>query len=146
MHKSRDGEPAKTGRPAYDKKVLLKLCLYGCVNDIRSSRQLARESLVNGEVQWSFEPAADIKILEVGLKANTLSYEERSARVKTLKGRMDVYPASLSDGGSKKKTAASNLLSGMSEEDVAAKAVEAKEMIAFYEGVYEDCPKKLKKH
>ena len=122
------------------------MCLYGCVNDIRSSRQLARESLVNGEVQWSFEPAADIKILEVGLKANTLSYEERSARVKTLKGRMDVYPASLSDGGSKKKTAASNLLSGMSEEDVAAKAVEAKEMIAFYEGVYEDCPKKLKKH
>ena len=35
-------EAAKEGRPTYDPKGLLKLYIYGCRNEIRSSRKLQR--------------------------------------------------------------------------------------------------------
>ena len=40
------------GRPAYHPKDLLKLFVYGCMNRIRSSRQLERECGRNIEVMW----------------------------------------------------------------------------------------------
>jgi transposase len=40
------------GRPGYDRKVFLKLYLYGYLNGLRSSRKLARECTRNIEVQW----------------------------------------------------------------------------------------------
>lgn len=42
--------PAKTGRPAYDPKDLLKLYIYGYLNRIRSSRRLMLESRRNVEL------------------------------------------------------------------------------------------------
>lgn len=45
-------EAAKEGRPSYDPKGLLKLLLYGCRNEIRSSRKLQRACEVNVEVMW----------------------------------------------------------------------------------------------
>ena len=179
--KAGTGEPAKTGRPPYDRKVLLKLCLYGYVDNIRSTGELARECQVNleamwlingtapdfntidsfvkdnadllqdvfyefnlrvnGEAEWGFEPAAGTKLYETGLKAKTLPKEKREARVKNLKGRMRVYLAALagtdSRAGAKKKPAYAGL------PDITAKPGD---LDAFYEGVYEDCPKKLKKH
>ena len=45
-------EVAATGRPAYDRKSLLKLYIYGCINDIRSSRKLAKSCKTNIEVKW----------------------------------------------------------------------------------------------
>jgi transposase len=36
-------EAADTGRPGYDPRDLLKLYLYGCLNQIRSSRRLEAE-------------------------------------------------------------------------------------------------------
>lgn len=45
-------EEADTGRPSYDKKALLKLYIYGCANEIRSSRKLAKSCYTNIEVQW----------------------------------------------------------------------------------------------
>lgn len=44
--------PAGTGRPPYDPADLLKLYLYGYLNQIRSSRKLERESRRNIEVLW----------------------------------------------------------------------------------------------
>lgn len=44
--------PAGTGRPPYDPADLLKLYLYGYLNQIRSSRKLERESQRNIEVLW----------------------------------------------------------------------------------------------
>src|ERR1700752_2433795 len=45
-------EPAATGRPPYDPRDLLKLYVYGYLNEVRSSRRLERECLRNLEVMW----------------------------------------------------------------------------------------------
>jgi transposase len=45
-------EPEERGRPAYDPRDLLKLYIYGYVNEIRSSRKLERETIRNVEVMW----------------------------------------------------------------------------------------------
>ena len=45
-------EPAETGRPGYDPRDLLKLYLYGYMNQVRSSRRLEAECQGNVEVMW----------------------------------------------------------------------------------------------
>jgi transposase len=45
-------EPAATGRPGYDPRDLLKLYLYGYMNQVRSSRRLEAECQRNVEVMW----------------------------------------------------------------------------------------------
>ena len=45
-------EPADTGRPGYDPRDLLKLYLYGYMNQVRSSRRLEAECQRNVEVMW----------------------------------------------------------------------------------------------
>jgi transposase len=45
-------EPASTGRPPYDPGDLLKLYLYGYLNQVRSSRRLERECGRNVELMW----------------------------------------------------------------------------------------------
>jgi len=44
--------PAEVGRPSYDPSDLLKLYLYGYLNQVRSSRKLERECHRNVEVMW----------------------------------------------------------------------------------------------
>ena len=43
-------EPRETGRPSYHPSVLLKLCVYGYLNRVQSSRRLEREAGRNVEV------------------------------------------------------------------------------------------------
>jgi transposase len=45
-------EPEERGRPAYDPRDMLKLYIYGYVNEIRSSRKLERETRRNVELMW----------------------------------------------------------------------------------------------
>src|SRR5579863_7612908 len=45
-------EPAATGRPSYHPSVLLKLYIYGYLNQVQSSRKLEREAGRNVEVMW----------------------------------------------------------------------------------------------
>lgn len=45
-------EPAETGRPGYDPRDLLKLYLYGYVQQVRSSRRLEAECQRNVEMMW----------------------------------------------------------------------------------------------
>src|SRR5438876_3910959 len=45
-------EPAETGRPGYDPRDLLKLYLYGYLQQIRSSRRLELECQRNVELMW----------------------------------------------------------------------------------------------
>ena len=49
---SRIAGPAETGRPGYDPRDLLKLYLYGYLQQIRSSRRLEAECRRNVEVMW----------------------------------------------------------------------------------------------
>jgi transposase len=44
--------PASTGRPGYDPADLLKLYVYGYLNQVRTSRRLEREARRNVEVLW----------------------------------------------------------------------------------------------
>src|SRR5471032_3588317 len=44
--------PEATGRPAYHPGLLLKIYIYGYVNQIASSRRLERESQRNVEMMW----------------------------------------------------------------------------------------------
>jgi transposase/IS5 family transposase len=48
-------EAADTGRPGYDPRDLLKLYLYGYLNQIRSSRRLEAECRRNVELMWLLE-------------------------------------------------------------------------------------------
>jgi transposase len=45
-------DPAATGRPAYHPAVLLKLYIYGYLNQVQSSPRLEREAGRNVEVMW----------------------------------------------------------------------------------------------
>ncbi len=45
-------EPAATGRPAYHPAVLLKIYIYGYLNQVQSSRRLEREAHRNVELMW----------------------------------------------------------------------------------------------
>src|SRR5437588_8808929 len=44
--------PAATGRPAYHPSTLLKIYLYGYLNQVQSSRRLEREAQRNIELMW----------------------------------------------------------------------------------------------
>src|SRR4051812_39483997 len=44
--------PASTGRPVYHPGLLLKLYLYGYLNQVQSSRRLEREAGRNVELMW----------------------------------------------------------------------------------------------
>ena len=46
------GEPAETGRPGYDPRVLLGVFIWGHLNGVRSSRRLERECGRNVELMW----------------------------------------------------------------------------------------------
>ena len=45
-------EPAATGRPSYHPSILLKLYIYGYLNQVQSSRRLEREAGRKVEVMW----------------------------------------------------------------------------------------------
>ena len=45
-------DPADTGRPGYHPKTMLKLYVYGYLNQVQSSRRLEREARRNVELMW----------------------------------------------------------------------------------------------
>jgi transposase len=45
-------EPAATGRPSYHPAALLKVYIYGYLNQVQSSRRLEREAQRNVELMW----------------------------------------------------------------------------------------------
>lgn len=51
-------EPSEMGRPSYDPYDMLKLYVYGYLNQVRSSRKLERECQRNVEVMWLMKKLA----------------------------------------------------------------------------------------
>ena len=64
-------EPNEMGRPSYDPYDMLKLYVYGYLNQIRSSRKLERACLSNVEVMWLMKKLApDFKTIADFRKEN----------------------------------------------------------------------------
>jgi transposase len=69
-------EPAATGRPPYDPADLLKLYLYGYLNQVRSSRRLERECGRNVELMWLLNRLApDHKTIAQFRRENALAFK-----------------------------------------------------------------------
>jgi len=69
-------EPAATGRPPYDPGDVLKLYLYGYLNQVRSSRRLERECGRNVELMWLLNGLApDHKTIAEFRRGNALAFK-----------------------------------------------------------------------
>src|SRR5208282_6070862 len=55
--------PETTGRPAYHPATMLKIYVYGYVNQIQSSRRLERETARNIEMMWLTPVTPDFKTI-----------------------------------------------------------------------------------
>src|SRR4051812_43522222 len=88
-------EAADTGRPGYDPRDLLKLYLYGYLQQVRSSRRLEAEWQRNGEGMWllgRFQP--DYKSIAEVRRVDSQAGKETRGGVGSLGG-----PGGFGEGG-----------------------------------------------
>jgi transposase len=87
-------DPEATGRPSYHPSILLKLYIYGYLNQVQSSRRLEREAGRNVEVMWLLgRLAPDHKTIADFRKDNGLALRKVCARfVELSAGRWREYP------------------------------------------------------
>jgi transposase len=98
-------DPAATGRPAYHPAILLKLYIYGYLNQVQSSRRLEREAGRNVEVMWLLgRLAPDHKTIADFRKDNGAGLRQVCARFVELCRDMDLLTTtSVAIDGSKFK-------------------------------------------
>jgi len=86
--------PAEVGRPSYDPADLLKLYVYGYLNQVRSSRKLERECHRNLEVMWLMKKLTpDFKTIADFRKDNIDSVKGVFREFVKLCMRSDLYGA-----------------------------------------------------
>lgn len=73
-------EPKDRGRPAYRPGLLLRLYVYGYLNNIRSSRKLERESNRNIELMWLMEMLAPDHKTIANFRKDNLEAIKRTCR------------------------------------------------------------------
>jgi len=84
--------PEATGRPAYHPGVLLKIYVYGYINQIASSRRLERESQRNVEMMWlTGRLAPDFKTIADFRKDNGPAIRATCRRFIDLCRRLDLF-------------------------------------------------------
>jgi transposase len=84
--------PEATGRPAYHPGQLLKIYVYGYLNQIASSRRLEREVQRNLELMWLTERLApDFKTIADFGKDNGLAIRATCRRFIDLCRRLDLF-------------------------------------------------------
>ena len=98
-------QPLSTGRPGYHPSLLLKLCIYGYVNRVQSSRRLEREAGRNVEVMWlTRRLVPDHKTIADFRKDNGPAIRKVCAQFVALCRRLDLFAeASVAIDGSKFK-------------------------------------------
>jgi len=85
-------QPAATGRPAYHPTTLLKICLYGYLNRIQSSRRLEHEAARNVELKWlTGRLLPDFKIIVDFRKANGSAIRAVCARFIVICGQLGLF-------------------------------------------------------
>jgi transposase len=84
--------PEATGRPAYDPGVMLKIYVYGYINQIASSRRLEREAQRNVEMMWLTQRLApDFKTVADFRKDNGPAIRAACRQFIALCRRLDLF-------------------------------------------------------
>ena len=92
--------PSTTGRPSYHPGVLLKIYVYGYINQIASSRRLERETQRNVELMWlTGRLAPDFKTIADFRKDNGPAIRATCRRFIDLCRRLDLKSAMVLKSG-----------------------------------------------
>src|SRR5499426_2143415 len=128
-------DPAATGRRAYHPAVLLKLYIYGYLNQVQSSRRLEREAGRNVEVMWLLgRLAPDHKTIADFRKDNGLALGKVCARFVELCREMGLLAtSSVAIDGSKFK-AVNNRDKNFTKAKVERRRAQLEESVARYLG------------
>jgi transposase len=126
-------DPAATGRPAYHPAVLLKLYIYGYLNQVQSSRRLEREAGRNVEAMWLLgRLTPDHKTIADFRKDNGAGLRQVCARFVELCRDMDLLTTtSVAIDGSKFK-AVNNRDKNFTRAKVERRRAQLEESIARY--------------
>ena len=126
-------DPEATGRPSYHPSILLKLYIYGYLNQVQSSRRLEREAGRNVEVMWLLgRLAPDHKTIADFRKDNGLALRKVCARFVELCREMGLLAtASVAIDGSKFK-AVNNRDRNFTRAEVERRRAQLEESVARY--------------
>jgi len=124
---------AETGRPSYDPSDLLKLYVYGYLNQVRSSRKLEKECHRNVEVMWLMKKLApDFKTIADFRKNNVDCIKGVFKEFVYLCRSMDLYGAQLVAIDGTKFKAVNSKSNNLNEKTVALRLKQTEEKIAQY--------------
>ena len=125
--------PCDTGRPSYDPSDLLKLYVYGYLNQIRSSRKLERECYRNVEVMWLMKKLApDHKTIADFRKDNVDCIKPVFKEFVYLCKSLDLYGAQLVAIDGSKFKAVNSKSNNFNEKTVVMRLKRTEEKIAEY--------------
>jgi transposase len=125
--------PSDTGRPSYDPSDLLKLYVYGYLNQVRSSRKLERECHRNVEVMWLMKKLApDHKTIADFRKDNVDCIKPVFKEFVYLCRNLNLYGAQLVAIDGTKFKAVNSKSNNLSEKTVALRLKQTEEKIAEY--------------
>jgi transposase len=125
--------PCETGRPSYDPSDLLKLYVYGYLNQVRSSRKLERECHRNVEVMWLMKKLApDFKTIADFRKDNVDCIKPVFKEFVYLCRSLDLYGAQIVAIDGSKFKAVNSKSNNLNEKTVALRLKRVEEKIAEY--------------
>jgi transposase len=125
--------PSDTGRPSYDPSDLLKLYVYGYLNQVRSSRKLERECHRNLEVMWLMKKLAlDHKTIADFRKDNVDCIKPVFKEFVYLCRSLDLYGAQIVAIDGTKFKAVNSRSNNLNEKTVALRLKQTEEKIAEY--------------
>ena len=121
---------ADTGRPSYDPSDLLKLYVYGYLNQVRSSRKLEKECHRNVEVMWLMKKLApDFKTIADFRKNNVECIKGVFKEFVYLCKSLDLYGAQLIAIDGTKFKAVNSRSNNLNEKTVALRLKQTEERI-----------------
>ena len=125
--------PADTGRPSYNPSDLLKLYIYGYLNQVRSSRKLEKECHRNVEVMWLMKKLApDFKTIADFRKNNVDCIKGVFKEFVYLCRSLDLYGAQLVAIDGTKFKAVNSKSNNLNEKTIAQRLKQTEERIAEY--------------
>lgn len=125
--------PKATGRPGYDPATLLKLYIYGYLNNLRSSRKLERACLINLEIVWltcglrpDFKTLADFRAANhSGITGTCRSFVQFCRK-------MGLFAQAIASIDGTKLRAAASRRKVMTKDEVAAETIKLDAQIGEY--------------